>query len=163
MDLEEVKKPLIKVRGKRQDLQKKEKNAKPRYSNFHLTINTNQQFKKDDPNLENDIEIFDTAISDICNNIGEYVRLPAGVPFNETTIQDVNIDYATEVGGVKGTLHVHILFCFKHFTKILLDYEKIKKKLLDELGLDNIYMYNRLIKGSGSENLNVLNYINKLT
>ncbi len=44
-------KPLIKVQGKIQDLKKVEKNIKPKQSNFLLTLNTNQQFKEDDPHL----------------------------------------------------------------------------------------------------------------
>ena len=42
-------KPLIKVKGKIQDLEKTIKNIKPKQSNFLLTLNTNQQFKEDDP------------------------------------------------------------------------------------------------------------------
>ena len=45
-------KPLIKVKGKIQDLQKTIKNIKPKQSNFLLTLNTNQQFKEDDPHLK---------------------------------------------------------------------------------------------------------------
>ena len=51
-------KPLIKVKGKIQDLKKVEKNVKPKQSNFLLTLNTNQQFKEDDPHLKDYIEIF---------------------------------------------------------------------------------------------------------
>ena len=36
-------KPEIKIKGKIQDMAKKEKNIKPKQSNFLLTINTNQQ------------------------------------------------------------------------------------------------------------------------
>jgi hypothetical protein len=59
----------------------------------------------------------------------------------------------------KGQLHIHILFKFKHFTKIQLNYGKIKDKIKDDLGLENVYMYNKLIRNSGNEN--VLDYINK--
>jgi hypothetical protein len=40
-------KPQVKVRGMKQDLDKKEKNEKPTRSNFLLTINTNQQIEKE--------------------------------------------------------------------------------------------------------------------
>ena len=49
-------KPLIKVKGNIQDLKKVIKNVKPKQSNFLLTLNTNQQFKEDDPRLKDDIE-----------------------------------------------------------------------------------------------------------
>ena len=38
-------KPQIKIKGKIQDMNKKQKNVKPKHSNFLLTINTNQQYK----------------------------------------------------------------------------------------------------------------------
>ena len=41
-------KPEIKIKGKIQDMNKKEKNIKPKQSNFLLTINTNQQYKDND-------------------------------------------------------------------------------------------------------------------
>ena len=48
------------------------------------------------------------------------------------------------------------MFKIRHFTKIQLNYEK---KICDELGLNNIYVYNRLLKPNESEN--VKDYINK--
>ena len=53
------KKPLVKISGKVQDLKKIEKNIKPKQSNFLLTLNTNMQYKEDDPHLNDDIEVFD--------------------------------------------------------------------------------------------------------
>ena len=38
-------KPEIKIKGKVQDMTKKEKNVKPKQTNFLFTINTNQQYK----------------------------------------------------------------------------------------------------------------------
>ena len=45
-------KPEIKIKGKIQDMNKKEKNIKPKQSNFLLTINTNQQYKDNDEHSE---------------------------------------------------------------------------------------------------------------
>jgi hypothetical protein len=36
-----------------------------------------------------------------------------------------------------------------------------KEKIKKDLGLNNIYMYNKLVKNSGSDN--ILDYINKYT
>ena len=47
-------KPIIKVQGKVQNLQKVIKNVKPKQSNFLLTLNTNQQFKEDDKHFKED-------------------------------------------------------------------------------------------------------------
>jgi hypothetical protein len=64
-------------------------------------------------------------------------------------------------GMKKGQLHIHIMFKLKHKSKIQLNYEKIKDKIKKDLGLENIYLYNRLIRNSGSDN--ILDYINKYT
>ena len=153
-------KPLIKISGKIQDLHKKEKNIKPKYSSFLLTLNTNQQFKEDDPQLKDDIEIFDTCISELLNNVDQYIKLPDTDQWNEDTIKNVDKDYTIERGTKKGQLHVHIMIKIKHHTRIQLNYDKIKKKICDDLGLNNIYCYNRLLKPNDSDN--VQDYLNKI-
>ena len=153
-------KPKIKIRGAIQDLEKKEKNKKPLSSNFLLTINTNQQYKNDDlENLQNDIEVFENTIKDILNNIDQYVNLSDNDKWDDDTIKDVDIDYTIERGTIKNALHIHLLLKFKHFTKIQLNYIKIKDKIKNDLGLLNVYMLNKLIKNSGNDN--ILDYLNK--
>jgi hypothetical protein len=56
-------------------MNKKEKNIKPKQSNFLLTINTNQQYKDNDEHLDNDIEVFDSTIKDLLNNVDQYINL----------------------------------------------------------------------------------------
>ena len=138
---------------------KKIQNKKPLTSNFLLTINTNQQYKDNDENLENDTEVFDNTLKDILNHIESYVTLPPTDKWDDETIKDVDIDYTIERGTIKNQLHIHILFKFKHFTKIQLNYLAIKEKINKELGLKNIYMYNKLIRNSGNDN--ILEYIDK--
>ena len=152
-------KPILKIKGKIQDLNKVIKNIKPKQSNFLLTINTNQQFKEDDPHLKDDIEIFDHAINQLLNNVDQYIKLPENDKWDDETIKNVDIDYTIERGTKKGQLHIHIMFKIKHHTKIQLNYDKIKKKICDDLGLNNIYCYNRLLKPNDSDN--VADYINK--
>ena len=124
-----------------------------------MTINTNQQYKENDEHLDDDIEIFENCINDILNNIDQYINLPENDNWNHETTKDADIDYTIERGLKKGQLHIHILFKFKHYTKIQLNYNKIKETITNELGLNNIYMYNKLIRNSGNDN--VLDYINK--
>jgi len=152
-------KPKIKIKGAVQDLNKKEKNKKPINSNFLLTINTNQQYKDDDEGLDNDIEIFENTINSILNNVDQYVSIPPTDKWDDNTIKDVDIDYTIERGTKKNQLHIHILFKFKHFTKIQLNYQKIKEKIKKDLGLHNIYLYNRLVRNNGSDN--ILAYLDK--
>ena len=152
-------KPLIKVSGKVQDLKKVIKNEKPKQSNFLLTINTNMQYKDDDKHLDDDIEIFNNSINQLLNNIDEYIKLPENETWNDKLIKSCDIDYTIERGTKKGQLHIHIMFKIRHFTKIQLNYDKIKKKICDDLELNNVYMYNRLLKPNESDN--VEDYINK--
>ena len=154
------KKPILKISGNKQNLEKKTKNINPlKKTNFLLTINTNQQYKENDEHLDDDIEIFENCINDILNNIDQYINLPENDNWNDETIKDADIDYTIERGLKKGQLHIHILFKFKHYTKLQLNYNKIKETITNELGLNNIYMYNKLIRNSGNDN--VLDYINK--
>ncbi len=155
------KKPNIKIKGNIQDMKKKEKNIKPKHSNFLLTINTNQQYKDDDVHLEDDIEIFNHSIKTILNNIDQYINLPEIDKWDDDFIKDVDVNYVIERGGKKRQLHIHILFKFKHHSRLQLNYEKIKEKLKTDLGLQNIYMYNRLIRNSGNDN--VMDYLKKMT
>ena len=148
----------IKIKGKVQDLQKKER-EKILNSNFLLTINTNQRYPENDKDLENDIECFDATIQSILNNVGDYINLPSDHKFDEHFIKDVDIDYTIEKGTKNNQLHIHIMFKFKHKTKIQLNYEKIKEKIKTDLGLTNIYMYNKLVRNSGNDN--ILDYLNK--
>jgi hypothetical protein len=64
--------------------------------NFHLTINTGQSYKNDDPHLENDSHIFDTTISEILHHIEDYVCIPEGHTWDDSTIKDVDISYVIE-------------------------------------------------------------------
>ena len=152
-------KPIIKVSGKVQNLEKVIKNVKPKQTNFLLTINSNQQYKDDDKHLKDDIEIFDHSINQFLNNIDEYIKLPENDSWNDKLIKSCDIDYTIERGTKKGQLHIHIMFKIRHFTKIQLNYEKIKNKICKDLELENIYVYNRLLRPNESDN--VKDYINK--
>ena len=152
-------KPVLKIKGKVQDLKKVEKNKNPISSNFLLTINTNQQYKDTDEHLDNDIQVFEATITDILNNVDQYINIPVEDKWDDAHIKDVDIDWTIERGTKKHQLHIHILFKFKHFTKIQLNYQKIKDKIKKDLGLPNVYMFNRLVKNSGSDN--IIQYLDK--
>ena len=152
-------KPVLKIKGKVQNIEKKEKNKPLMKTNFLLTINTNQQYKDNDKHLDDDIKIFENTIQEILNKIDEFINLPQGDKWDDETIKDVDIDYTIERGTKKGQLHIHILFKFKHHTKIQLNYQKIKEAITKQLGLSNIYMYNKLVRNSGNDN--ILEYLNK--
>ena len=89
-------KPEIKIKGKVQNMTKKEKNIKPKQTNFLLTINTNQQYKEDDEDLQNDIEVFDESVKELLNNIEQYINLPETDKWDDHYIKDIDIDYVLE-------------------------------------------------------------------
>ena len=151
--------PKPKVRGGISNLTKVVKQKSPLRSSFLLTINTNQKYDSDDKFLQNDAELFDECVQDILNNIGDYIKLPDEQHWSEEFIKNVDSDYTVERGTIKGRLHCHILMRFEHFTKIQLDYGKIKAKILKDTGLLNIYMYNKLIRASSDQN--ILQYLGK--
>ena len=43
---------------------------------FLLKINSNQQFKKDDQNFEDDFKIIVNSINQLLHNIDKYVKIP---------------------------------------------------------------------------------------
>ena len=152
----------IKVKGKIQNLEKEEKNKKPIHSNFLLTINTNQQYKENDQHLKNDIQFFENTIKDVLNHIDQYVEIRnEGDNWDDDTIKDIDIDYVIERGTKKGQIHCHALIKIKHFTRLQLNYKKMKQKIQHDLGLPNIYLNNRLVRNSGSET--IVEYLNKYT
>lgn len=144
----EEKKVNIRVKGQRQS-KLKEPSQKNNKTAFLFTVSTNQRYRDLDPHLEADEEFFEDVISEICNNVSEYVTIKEeGKNWNTDNIKEVDVIYTVERGKT-GQLHAHILFKFKHNTKIHLDYSAIRKKLCDELGLDNVYASNKLLKGAG--------------
>ena len=160
--MEEVQnKPVLKIKGKVQDFTKKEKKIAPKRTNFLLTVNLNQRYKDEDEFLQSDIEMFELTINEILNNIEKYVSLKAGDVWDYNTIKNVDIQYTIEKGLKTQCLHVHILFSIEHFTTVKLNYQQIKNKFQTDLGLNNCYLFNRVIKNTGNQN--VLDYLDKYT
>ena len=153
--------PIVKVTGRIQDLEKTEQNVKPTHSNYLVTINTNQQYKDDKENLKNDVAIFDDIINNVLNDIENYIKLPEGITFDQPHIQNCDVDYVVEVGTIRSQIHVHIMIKITHFTRVQLDYVKLKNTIKTKLGLKNIYMQSKLLRPSASDN--ILDYLAKFT
>ena len=150
--------PKIKVKGGVSNFAQKTKAEKPRHTKFFLTVNTNQHFKDDDQDLENDTTFFNEVIGDIMEHIDQYLKLPPGDTFDDK-VDDVQIDYVVEKGTKKGFLHCHIFLKFIHRTDLKLNYVTLKKKFCDDLGLPNLHMKNIIVKRSSDDN--VLEYLDK--
>ena len=155
-------KPQIKITSRKQNINKVEKNKTPTHSNFMITLNLNQQYHKDEhkANIENDMEIFDGYINEMLENIEQFIRLPEGVVYNDDNVKEVSADFVTEIGSIKKQIHTHIMIKFKHFTRIQLNFPKIKEFFKRKLGLKNVYMQAKLLRPSASEN--ILDYLEKM-
>ena len=156
-------KPKVNIKGGVQDLQKKERKVNPdriRTSAFFLSVNTNQPYKpnKNDENLQNDSEVFESVMTDVLNHIDQYIIIPEG-DWNDDKIVSTDVEYVIEVGTQKNMLHFHGLIKFRHKTAIKLDYKKIKAKICTDLGLKNIHLDNKIVKANNEDN--IIAYIDK--
>lgn len=151
--------PEIKIRGGRQT--RKEKKERSKLSCFLLTVSTNQRYREDDKFKESDAEILEDIVKDILSDLPAYITIKKeGDVWNKETIESVDIDYACEFGPKTEALHAHMLIKIKHRSKVQLNLQKIKQKIIDELGVKNIYMFNRMVRPSHEDWL--VDYLDKM-
>ena len=151
--------PKLNISGKVSNYEKQNKNVvKDKSSQFFLTINTNQSYKDNDNNIENDTAFFTEVIENVLNNIKDYLKLSAGDTYDDS-IKDVDVQYVIERGTKKRMIHSHVFIKFTHTAKDLkLDYTKIKSDIANNLGLNNIFFNCRLVHNNDKS---VLEYIDK--
>lgn len=156
--------PTVKIRGGRQG-KNTEKAPTVKRSAFFLTISTNQRYAEDDPNIENDEEVFEDSIKGVLNDLakyGKYIRFrQEGHTWTSGKIHTVDIDYTVERGKTN-QIHSHILLKFKHNSNIQLNYGAIKDKICDDLGLDNVYINNKLLGQNAWGDSFLKDYVNKM-
>lgn len=157
---EQLEQEGVKTKIKGGIARKKEKAVKVTKSNFLLTISTNQRYKDSDPAWEQDSEAFEQTLTEILNDLPTYINvLSEGHSWTPEFIKDVDIDYVIKHGPSTGALHCHVLFKLKHNTKVQLNYDRIKEKIKADLGLENVYLQNKLVRPSPDDFL--LEYLNK--
>lgn len=151
--------PKLNIKGTVSNYEKKDKNIiNDKSSQFFLTINTNQSYKDDDNNIENDTEVFTGVIENMLNNIKDYLKLSSGDTYDDN-IKDVDVQYVIERGTKKRMIHSHIFVKFTHTAKDLkLNYTKIKSDIANNLGLPNIFFNCRMVHNNDKS---VLEYIDK--
>lgn len=135
---------------------------KARYSCFLVTINTNQRYKADDKYKQSDTDFFENVIrADILEKLPNYIKvIEDGHSWSNNHIHDVTVDYVMEFGGKTNSLHAHILIKIKHNSKVQLNYQLMKEKVKESLGLKNIYFNNRLVRPTSDDWL--MDYIDKM-
>lgn len=143
-----------------QNMKSKKKQLK--HSNFYITINTNQQFKSDDdPKSKLLQQQLKDSISHCFNNIKDYIVLKdknKDVTISKEWIKSIDLDGVVEVGEKYHQPHAHLLIHISHYTYIHFNYQKLKEEILENTGLDTVYVYCKLYKDARA---NLKDYINK--
>ena len=157
------KKPIINISGGVSDFQKKTRPINPdriRTTSFFVSLNTNNAYKAgvNDENVENDTIVFEGVMQDVLNHIDQYLLIPEN-HWDDKYIVSTDAQYVIELGTKKHNLHFHGLLTFKHRTSLKLDFKKIKAKVCEELGLKNLHLDVKIVRGNNTEN--ILQYIDK--
>lgn len=130
-----------------------------RRSNFFVTINTNKPFNRHSEEYEIFNGKFQSSLNEIYNDLGSYINvLDDKAKWDDNFIKDVEIDSATELGPVNHKLHAHFQINVLHNTKIQLDYNKIKEKIMKDLELKGLYIKNKIYHDN---KLSLKDYISK--
>lgn len=137
------------------------------YSGWHMTINTNKKFTKltgdvadvdldalaaSNPEFAVHYNKFEEAVNAVFGDIKPYIRFME--PDKTTTLDkahfvDFNMNGSFELGAQKA-LHAHLHIEVVHRTIIRLDYEKIKKKIVEVYG-HKVYMKTELLNPGQSQ------------
>ncbi len=143
-------------------------NKKPRakrtnqlkHSNYYLTLNTNKQFLPSDEDLCPFIDKFETCISEIFqgNNIKKFIVIKNDDTFSKEKFKEISTEAVIELGNKKPTVHAHCLVKIAHRSKVGLDYEGIRNKVIQDMELENCYLKATLYRNA-SDNLE--KYLNK--
>ena len=151
--------PKKNIKGGISDFSKKQKNeVVKKTSAFFLTLNSNQSYKNNDANIENDTNILYQLSEDLLQNIGDYVKLDKDHSFDEN-VQNIDGEYIVELGTAKRMLHMHAYLKFTHNANDLkLDYGKIKQYFCNNLGLPNLFFNCRVARGGEQS---IINYLHK--
>jgi len=119
-----------------------------KHSNFFLTINTNQRFRIRDERDVQEVQEFANRFKDtlthIFDNIQQYLKVPEDSEWNRKYFENINVESAVERSPDTDTVHAHILIKVDHRTKVQLDYDAIKNYILEQMGLPNIHLFNRV-------------------
>lgn len=141
----------LKISGGRQKREKAKEKSK--YSCFLVTINTNQRYKADDQYMESDSEFFENIVrTEILEKLPDYVNvMQEGHSWSNDHIDGVDVDYILERGEKYNALHAHILIKIKHRSKVQLNYKTMKQRVVERLGLKNVYFDCKLVRPTSDD------------
>lgn len=142
----------------------KEKKTKRQntYSNFLLTINTNQQVQPTSEEFEPFCRKFRGVIQALMTGATKYIKYKT-TDGCSNLIDSINSESTVEVGtDTNPSVHCHSLIMIKHHTKLQLDLAKIRHVVKAAMDLPGVYVNVRLVNRNAACNLQaVLGYIRK--
>ncbi|KAM9990049.1 hypothetical protein ACTFIY_006081 [Dictyostelium cf. discoideum] len=153
--------------------EKKKIKRKKNFSNFHLTINTNQK-PSSDSEAERQGEILNRALDRLYNDethrqklfiVTKNITLPPPEPGEQPaplTFFKSHFTYSIEIGkkGKGGRVHSHTLIETVHNSYIQINTEYIRTVLPSMIGVDSVYVNVKVVGNGGGTGL-VMDYIKK--
>lgn len=132
--------------------------AKARWSNFLVTVNTNKRHQNKDPEFRAQEKQLRDTIDNLLDdaNLRKLIVMMKPGDTYDNSIATINIDGMTEIAPKTQTLHMHVLISVHHRTTLKLDYEALKREICGALG--PCYVYNRVYS---SAETNVRDYVYK--
>lgn len=123
-----------------------------KWSNFYITINTNQQFDAGNEGLAPFVARFEAVANSIFSDTAIVNFLEVKVPDHSMSpehIRSIGVECVIERGGKNKTIHLHALVKVSHWTQVHLCYDKIREKITKDMKLSNVYMKNTLYRNAG--------------
>lgn len=126
------------------------KDRTPVISNFGFVVSTNIPYKdKKSKEAKKDKETFKCALDLMAAKMvrdGSFVKVqdPVAV-WDKTFIKKIKVKNPVEYGDKRNILHAHILWAFKHKTRLQLDRPAMKNFLAKELNMEGLWISDFII------------------
>ena len=117
-----------------------------RHTNLFFTINTNQPYNTTDNELKGRASRkFTAVVRELLSGekIKEYVKFVNKCKehfWDPQYVKEAEIHTKSEFGPEKSMLHLHGLISIRHYSCIRVDFELLKERLQEKLGLDGLHI-----------------------
>lgn len=113
-----------------------------RYSNFYITLNTNQRFNEFSEEYQIFNQKFQQTIDQLLakDNIHNVFTLKnPNATFSKDFIKQINIEKVCELGETSKCVHLHALISVAQYTPIQLNFSFIVDFVKQKMNLPNVY------------------------
>jgi len=145
------------------EVPKEKKRKRLRYTNLFFTINTNKSYNEMDERRQEVQKQFVNALRELLtpDTLGEYIIFNEKFKQHQYTpefFRSVKIQIVPEFGPQRGFLHLHGVIQISHYSGIHFNFMLLKQRLIEKLGLENLYLQYKLFFDTKA---NILDYIHK--